>query len=1196
VSKTVVLAALFWNSPVSAQVRHFEVPSSDASRAVLELARQARIDLVAPGKQLHGITTPAINGTYDVLAALELMLKGTDLVVSRSPEGVITISPRESIIREENEGMFSELKNSVSVVALAIGTITAISGSAHAQATSDQIETVVVTGFRASLASALEAKKNSNLFMESIVAEDIGKMPDQNVAESLQRLPGIQIARDQGKGTRVLINGLRQNLTTLNGDVFLTGKEFYVAGEASGGGAGANSQYASLEGIPSEEIGGVDIYKTPNAALSEGGMGGIINLKTRSPLDGPDGLSLTANLRGTFTSYSSSSNTTPNATLVASYKPSSTFAITGSVSYDVLDTHTKEYEAYNRSPWNITGADVTGYTGTGNLASHTVDPVKNPAFDATCPGPANAVVWHAGCVNPAANVALLSAGSYTALSGQGTLPGGKTYILPQYSYFSDVYDQNRTIGATLGANWDVSDSVQTSINWFYSHISDRNTTYSNKVGFNGSGSSSNVPGQAAPGINASAPYTIDGNGVVTSAQFWLQGAETATLLQTGGTDANNIQWHTNFDDGGPITATLDVSWAHATSSLKAAQQDIEHGYYTATGQSTSAALTAPGCNNFSPSCEVGAGNPAIPLQWTSGGDSGLPTAKYLAPYADVISNPAYTLFKSAWAWANSSKQDQEAVRGALVYKPAILAGIDGSITGGFRIAQRDVWQNFGRYLINGLTVSGHPIANCCYDPANGTYLYYEDPGYAAIPYDTAVSNPTLAKTVNNFMFGNMIVKNPVTGGMNDPATFYNAIWNNSHFVPAMVPATGTGNIPCANSAQAGCAVSPSATPNNSEKLFIDTLSSFKVHEATQAFYLMSDLGNKDKGFHANFGVRVVFTSQTIGGATSAPVVTSYGTATWNGINNNNIPFTASKNSVDILPSMNLALYPTDDQIIRLSAARVMSPADLFNLGVGQSYNFTRETGGRTAVSGPTAGTKDGFRFANGASGNPQLDPYRATQFNLSWEDYFAPEALASAGVFYKQIESFEVTQPVNTTVMDVFGGSAGPVNMPINGGHGSIYGLELSGQYVSDMGLGFAANYTYSQSTSALTTAFSQHLPIPDVSAHAATATVFYEKEGFDARVSYSWRSKAVNGGLGGATFSPIDTSTGNSKTFGVFTAPYGQLDAQVSYNFLDHFSVFVSGQNLAEEAYHTYMQYPNMPFTYDNSGARYFFGIKAQY
>ncbi|MDE2183864.1 MAG: TonB-dependent receptor [Alphaproteobacteria bacterium] len=1033
------------------------------------------------------------------------------------------------------------------VAALLVG----ITGAAYAQNT-ETMETVTVTGFRASLASALQAKENSNLIMESVVAEDIGKMPDQNVAESLQRLPGVQIARDQGKGTRVLIDGLRQNLTTLNGDVFLTGKEFYVSGEAANGGGGANAQYASMEGIPSEEIGGIDIYKSPNASLTEGGLGGIVNLKTRNPLDLPDGLSVTANARGSWTSYQS--ELTPSGTLVASYNADHRFAITGSISYDDTNTRTREYEAYNRSPWLITNDGVSGYTGVGPL---------------------------------------------NATNGEGTI--SKTYIMPEYSYFSDIYDQNRTLGATLGAAWNVSDAIQTSFVWFYSHISDKQTNYSDKVGFNGSGSSSNVPGSGPPGIDADLPYTIDANGVVNSATFYLQGAETATLLQRQGSDANNFQWHTSYDDGGPVTATFDVSFSRATSGLKAAQQDIEHGFYTAQGGSTSAAPTAPGCNNFSASCTNG--NPAIQVQWTNGGSSGLPTAKYVGAYADVLSNPNYVLFKSAWAWANNSKQEQGAIRGAVTYKPGFLSGVDGSITGGFRFGTRDIWQDFGRYLINGLDVNGNYISNCCYAQGNGPGLYYQDPGYAAIPYDTAVSNPGLVLTVKSFMFGDMIVKNPVTGGMANPATFLNTIWNQAAFVPTNKPSAvivGGVAVPCSSTpAPAACAVpAKTAVPNNSEALYIDTLSSFRVHESTQAFYLMSDLGNRDKGFHANFGVRVVFTHQTVSGATSAPTVYSYGTATWNGVNSNNVPFVANKYSVDVLPSMNLAFYPTDDQIVRLSAARVMSPADLFNLGLGQSYNFTRETGGRVNVNpgSPAYGTKDGFKFANGSSGNPQLDPYRATQFNVSWEDYFAPEALVSIGGFYKQIESFEVQQPVPTTVMDDFGGSEGPVTMAVNGGHGSIYGMELSGQYVSDLGLGFAANYTYTQSQSAITTAFSNHLPIPDVSANAATATVFYEKFGFDARLSYSWRSKAVNGGIGGSTFTPVVAATGGNKIFGVFTAPYGELDAQVAYNFLDHFGVYVGAQNLTAEAVHTYLQFPNQPFTYDNSGTRYFFGLRASY
>jgi len=1057
--------------------------------------------------------------------------------------------------------MKSKLKfcTQTAVAALLLG----VTGAAYAQ-DADTMETVTVTGFRASLATALTQKQNSNLLMESVASEDIGKMPDQNVAESLQRLPGVQIARDQGKGTRVLINGLRQNLTTLNGDVFLTGKEFYVSGEAANGGAGANSQYASLEGIPSEEIGGIDIYKTPNASLTEGGMGGIINLKTRNALDAADGLSVTAAVRGTSTSYQSLADITPNATLVAAYKPSNKFAITGSISYDDTSTRTREYEAYNRDGWLYTDAAVSGYTGVGSLCG----------------------VGTVGCVNPhKTNLGLSS-----------------TYLVTQYSYFSDIYVKNKTVGATLGGNWNVSDSIQTSLNWFYSHISDKQANYSNKIGFNGSGTVSNTPDSSIPGIDADADYTIDGNGIVESATFYLQGAETATLYQKQASDANNIQWHTTYDDGGPITATLDVSWAGAKSSLDAAQQDVEHGYYSAQGQSASAAPTAPGCNNFTPSC-VG-GNPAIPVAWTNGGTSGLPTATYLAPYADVLSNPNYVLFKSAWAWANDSKQQQAAIRGAVTYKPEFLKSVSGKLEAGFRLATRDVWQDFGRYLIDGRDVNGNYISNCCYAQGNGPGLYYQDPGYAAIPYDTAVSNPDLALTVHSFAFGNMIVKNPYTGGMTNPSTFLNTIWNQAAFVPTNTPSAvivGGVAIPCTvASPPAACAVpAQTAVPNNSQTLFTDTKSSFKVHESTKSFYLMGDMGEKDQGFHLNAGVRVVLTHMTISGANVASNQLSYGTASWNGVNSNNLPYTNSKDIVDILPSFNLALYPTDDMIVRLSGARVVSPADLFNLGVGGNYNFTRETGGRvnTNPGSPSFGTQDGFRFANGTKGNPDLDPYRANQFNLSWEWYVKPEALISVGGFYKQVESFEVNQPITTFVVDDFGGSEGPVTMAVNAGHGSIYGMELAGQYVFDMGVGFAGNYTYTQSQSAITTAFSNHLPIPDVSAHAFTATAFYSNYGIDARLSYSWRSKAVNGGIGGSTFSPKVAATGGTPiNLGVYTAPYGQLDAQIAYDFLDHYQVLVSAQNLTEEAFHTYLQWPNQPFTYDNSGARYFFGVRASF
>ena len=129
-----------------------------------------------------------------------------------------------------------------SIIALSAGSLAQAqqaSGAPSAKGAATEVTEVVVTGYRASLQTALDIKRKSILPVESVAPEDIGKMPDQNVAEALQRLPGVQIDRTEGQGTTVLIDGLRQNLTTLNGDIFLTGKEFAVSGEDSGAGAGA---------------------------------------------------------------------------------------------------------------------------------------------------------------------------------------------------------------------------------------------------------------------------------------------------------------------------------------------------------------------------------------------------------------------------------------------------------------------------------------------------------------------------------------------------------------------------------------------------------------------------------------------------------------------------------------------------------------------------------------------------------------------------------------------------------------------------------------------------------------------------------------------------------------------------------------------------------------------------------------------
>lgn len=160
---------------------------------------------------------------------------------------------------------------------------------------------IVVTGVRASLQSAQNIKRNSAQIVDSIVAEDIGKLPDRNIAEALQRISGIQIQRNFGEGSSVAIRGLTQVRTELNGrDIFT---------------ASGSSNALSLEDVPSELLAGIDVYKNPSADLIEDQLSGTINFRTRKPFDF-DGFKISGSATNTY--YDLVKKSQPAASLLVS--------------------------------------------------------------------------------------------------------------------------------------------------------------------------------------------------------------------------------------------------------------------------------------------------------------------------------------------------------------------------------------------------------------------------------------------------------------------------------------------------------------------------------------------------------------------------------------------------------------------------------------------------------------------------------------------------------------------------------------------------------------------------------------------------------------------------------------------------------------------------------------------------------------
>lgn len=181
---------------------------------------------------------------------------------------------------------------------LSASALAALCGTAHAQdaaTTQDPAQAegeqqdIVVTGYRQSIEQSLAQKREANAIVDVITAEDIGKFPDKNVADALQRVPGVIITRDGGEGSRVSIRGLQSGLTLtlLNGN-FLAGAD-----------SGEPQRSFNYVLLPSSFIASTEVYKSSEARLEEGGVGGTIILNTRRPLDVP-ALSGFASVEGTY--------------------------------------------------------------------------------------------------------------------------------------------------------------------------------------------------------------------------------------------------------------------------------------------------------------------------------------------------------------------------------------------------------------------------------------------------------------------------------------------------------------------------------------------------------------------------------------------------------------------------------------------------------------------------------------------------------------------------------------------------------------------------------------------------------------------------------------------------------------------------------------------------------------------------------
>jgi TonB-dependent receptor len=273
------------------------------------------------------------------------------------------------------------------------------------------------------------------------------------------------------------------------------------------------------------------------------------------------------------------------------------------------------------------------------------------------------------------------------------------------------------------------------------------------------------------------------------------------------------------------------------------------------------------------------------------------------------------------------------------------------------------------------------------------------------------------------------------------------------------------------------------------------------------------------------------------------------------------PTDDGKTYTDVLPSMNLAFGFQNDQTVRLAAARQIARARVDQLRSALDFGV---------------GTVD---FKPGASGgNAELDPWRANAYDISYEKYFGKKAYVALAGFHKKLVSYIYTQTQTYDFSKYTPGTPAITNFgnytaPYNGKGGTLKGLELSGSMPFNLvspvldGFGIQASYTYSDSDIKIQDPDSNigsNIPLPGLSKNVSNLTLYYEKNGFETRVSQRRRSDFVG-------------EIGNFNGARTLRYVVGEnvVDFQIGYTFqtgaLKGVGLIAQVNNLTNQAYETY-------------------------
>jgi len=358
----------------------------------------------------------------------------------------------------------------------------AAEGQAAVVSSSGGNDEIVVTGFRNSLAKALDLKRAEAGSVDAILAEDIGKFPDLNLSESIQRIPGVALARDGGEGRTISVRGLGPQFTRvrINGLEALT-----TAGGADASGGTNRGRGFDFNVFASDLFNSITVRKTPEAATEEGSLGATVDLRTARPFDYKRGLTIAASAQGSYNDLAN--KVSPRAAaMIAFHNDAGTFGALASVAY----SRRKLIE--------------DGYSTVRWAKGSSFSPGFESVMGTTCVA-ANANGSSGSAVSPAPQVC---ADANAALH-------------PRFPRYDHYVDDNKRLGVTASLQFKPSDKTLISIDGLYADFkAQREEFYLEAPSFSVAGNCTAASRAANCGI-ADTEVTAEkiNNGIMASGTF-----------------------------------------------------------------------------------------------------------------------------------------------------------------------------------------------------------------------------------------------------------------------------------------------------------------------------------------------------------------------------------------------------------------------------------------------------------------------------------------------------------------------------------------------------------------------------------------------------------------------------------------------------------------------------------------------------